>query len=109
MRENIKKIKVLNEFQEFIKEYKIASVAIAFVMGQAVNDLVKSFVNNIFMPILTPLNPDGTLGNATLNIGPISLGWGQFVSSLIYFIILSFIVFIVIKKLLPKKEENNNL
>lgn len=98
--------KIINEFQEFIKEYKIASVAIAFVMGQAVNDLVKSFVNNIFMPLLTPLNPNGGWSVATLKLGPISLAWGQFMSSLIYFIILSFIVFIVIKKLLPEKEED---
>lgn len=47
----IKKVKVVNEFREFLREYKVVSVAVAFVMGQAVNDLVKSFVNNIFMPV----------------------------------------------------------
>ena len=53
-------MKFWDEFKAFLKEYKVLSVAIAFIMGAAVNDLVKSFVNNMFMPLLDPLIPDGT-------------------------------------------------
>lgn len=93
------------EFRAFLKEYKVLSVAVAFIMGAAINDLVKSFVNSIFMPMINPLIPDGTWETATLKIGQINIGWGIFVGSLIHFIILALVVFIVVKKLLPKKEE----
>lgn len=49
----------IQEFKDFIKEYKVVSVAFAFVMGSAVSDLSKSFVNNVFMPLLNPILPAG--------------------------------------------------
>ncbi len=101
----IKKVKVVNEFREFLKEYKVVSVAVAFVMGQAVNDLVKSFVSNIFMPLLSPLLPAGGWQNATINLGKINLAWGAFLATAIHFLILAFIIFIVVKKLLSQAEE----
>ena len=100
----IKKVKVVNEFREFLKEYKVVSVAVAFVMGLAVNDLVKSFVTNIFMPILSPLLPAGGWQGATVTWGKINLAWGSFLATAIHFLILAFIIFIVVKKLL--KSEN---
>lgn len=98
-----KTIKIISEFQEFLKEYKVVSVAVAFVMGQAVNDLVKSFVNNIFMPLLSPLLPDGGWQEAIWTWGKINLAWGNFLATTIHFVILAFIIFIVVKKLLAKK------
>ncbi|MFW6230965.1 MAG: MscL family protein, partial [Nanoarchaeota archaeon] len=64
-----------HEFRDFLSEYKVLSVAVAFVMGQAVNDMVKAFVNNIFMPFLDPLIPNGTWESATWSFGGITLGW----------------------------------
>jgi len=101
-------MKFWDEFKLFLKEYKVLSVAIAFVMGAAVNDLVKSFVNNVFMPLLDPLIPDGTWETATWLIGPVKIGWGPFTASLLHFIILALVVFFLVKKIInrPKKEEN---
>lgn len=101
----IKKVRVVNEFREFLKEYKVVSVAVAFVMGQAVNDLVKSFVTNIFMPLLSPLLPAGGWQEATWTWGKINLAWGSFLATAIHFIILAFIIFIVVKKLLAQAED----
>lgn len=103
----VKKRGVLMEFKEFLKEYKIITLAVAFVMGAATNDLVKSFVNNLIMPLIDPLIPDGTWETAILKLGPISLGWGSFVSSAIHFIILAAVVFFVVKKLLLRKKKED--
>ncbi len=100
----IKKPKVVNEFRKFLKEYKVVSVAIAFVMGQAVNELVKSFVDNLFMPLLSPILPAGGWQSAILTWGKINLAWGAFLANTIHFLILAFIIFIVVKKLLAKPE-----
>lgn len=98
---------LFQDFKAFLKEYKVMSVAVAFVMGTAVNDLVKSFVTNIFMPLLNPLIPESTWREAKLSIGSVDLSWGAFVAQLLHFTILAFIVFLVVKKLIdrPKKEE----
>lgn len=93
-------MQTFEDFKTFLKEYKVVTVAIAFVMGAAVNDLVKSFVNNIFMPLLSPLNTDGTWKTASYMIGSIEILWGPFVASLLEFIILAVVVFLVVKKLL---------
>lgn len=38
------------EFLEFLKEYKVIALAVAFVMGVAATSLVKSLVDNLIMP-----------------------------------------------------------
>ena len=92
------------EFKEFLYEYRILALAVAFIMGVATNDLVKSLVNNIIMPIITPFIPEGAWQTLKLKIGPVILSWGEFVSSLIYFLIISLIVFLIAKKLLKEEK-----
>jgi large conductance mechanosensitive channel len=96
---------LIGDFKTFLEEYKIVSVAVAFVMGQAVNDLVKSFVTNIFMPMLDPLIPEGDWKTATYRIGEIQIGWGPFLSNLVYFTLLAIIIFVAVRKLMPKIPE----
>ncbi|NLW76451.1 MAG: large conductance mechanosensitive channel protein MscL, partial [Methanomicrobiales archaeon] len=43
---------LLAEFFEFLKEYKVVALAVAFIMGVAATALVKSFVDNLIMPII---------------------------------------------------------
>ena len=40
-------MKMTEEFKKFLMEYKIVGLAVAFIMGAATNDLVKSLVANI--------------------------------------------------------------
>lgn len=88
---------VIKEFKEFLKEYKIIGLAIAFIMGVAATSLVKSLVDNIIMPIVTPFIPGAAWRTAVWKLGPISIGWGAFLAELINFIILAFVVFLVAK------------
>jgi large conductance mechanosensitive channel len=88
------------EFMEFLKEYKIIGLAIAFVIGAATNDLVKSLVDNMIMPLVNPLIPGGGWETATVALGPFVIGWGPFLASLIYFAIIALVVFLIAKKML---------
>lgn len=90
-------MKVFDEFKDFLKEYKILGLVVAFVMAGAVNNLVQSLVNNIIMPLVTPFIPGGTWEQATLALGPFVLKWGSFLSALLNFIILAFVVFLIVK------------
>ncbi|HNV93566.1 MAG: large-conductance mechanosensitive channel [Euryarchaeota archaeon ADurb.Bin023] len=94
----------MQEFMEFLKEYKVIGVAVAFIMAAASTSLVNSLVNDIIMPIITPFIPGGGWQEATLSIGPIVLRWGSFLAQIINFIILALVVFIIAKKLLKEEK-----
>lgn len=68
---------MIKEFMEFLREYKVVALAVAFIMGVAATALVKSLVDNIIMPIITPFIPGGAWKAATFALGPIVIGWGS--------------------------------
>ena len=82
---------------EFLKEYKIIALAIAFVIGVAATALIKSLVDNVIMPIVTPFIPGGAWKTATFALGPVVIGWGPFLGELINFVIIAFVVFMIAK------------
>ena len=95
---------LLKEFKEFLKEYKIIALAIAFVMGLASKDLVNSLVKDVIMPTITPFVPEGAWQSATISIGPIVIRWGSFLGEVVNFLIIAFVAFIVVKKILKKEK-----
>src|SRR3989339_276796 len=98
------KIKFMfKEFVEFLKEYKIVSLAMAFIMGAASTSLVKSFVDNIIMAFINPLVASGWR-EASLSFGPFMIKWGAFLAELINFVILALVVFIIAKKILKEEK-----
>ena len=95
---------MLKEFMEFLKEYKVIALAIALIIGLASTALIKSLVDNIIMPIITPFIPGGAWKTATFNLGPIIIGWGPFLGELINFIIIALVVFIIAKKIMKEEK-----
>ncbi len=93
-----------SEFWEFLKEYRVLGLAVAFVMGVATNDLVNSLVNNIIMPVIAIFIPTGEWETATLELGPVIIGWGSFLAELINFTIIALIVFLIVKKVMKRKK-----
>jgi large conductance mechanosensitive channel len=92
------------EFKEFLKEYKIVGLAIAFIMGLAATTLMKSLVDNIIMPLITPFIAGGAWKDATLTLGSVVIKWGQFLADAIYFLILALVVFLVAKYMLKEEK-----
>jgi large conductance mechanosensitive channel len=92
------------EFMEFLKEYKVIALAIAFIMGVAATSLIKSLVDNIIMPVITAFIPGGAWKIATLVLGPIVIGWGAFLGELINFVIIALVVFLVVKMVMKEDK-----
>ncbi|NMA44868.1 MAG: large conductance mechanosensitive channel protein MscL [Candidatus Diapherotrites archaeon] len=92
------------EFMDFLNEYKIAGLAIAFIMGVAATSLVKSLVDNIIMPTVTPFIPGGGWKTATIALGPIVWGIGAFAGELLNFMILALVVFLIAKFILKEQK-----
>jgi len=95
---------IIQEFKEFLQEYKVTGLAVAFIIGVAATTLVTSLVNNIIMPIITPFIPGGEWQKATFNIGPIVIGWGPFLAAVINFVIIAFVVFMIAKFVLREEK-----
>jgi len=96
--------RLTKEFKEFLQEYKVVGLAVAFIMGVAITTLVKSLVDNIIMPIITPFIPGGAWQTATLTLGKIVISWGAFVGALLNFIIIAFVVFMLAKLVLKEDK-----
>ncbi|RJQ15534.1 MscL family protein [Candidatus Woesearchaeota archaeon] len=95
---------VMSEFKDFIKEYKVLGLAIAFIMGVAATTLIQSLVNNVIMPIITPFIPGGQWQTAQFALGPIIISWGAFLGAVINFVIIALVVFLVAKKVLKEDQ-----
>ena len=96
---------MVKEFLDFLKEYKIVSLAVAFVMGEASSSLVNSFVKDVFLPVMLPLISAESWKDATLHIGAVRITYGSFLAELLNFVILAFIIFIVVRKIIRAEAE----
>lgn len=93
-KETKKKKNLLEEFKDFITKYKVLGLAIAFIMGQYIGDLVQSLVDNLVMPLVTFfLPPSIPWEEFTLWVFRI----GAFLGDLLTFIIVAFVIFLLIK------------
>jgi len=88
---------MLREFKAFIVKENVLALAIAVVLGAAFGKVVTAIVEDFVMPIVGVLTPSGAWRKATLDIGPVKFGVGDFVSVLINFIIIGFVVWRISK------------
>jgi len=81
------------EFLDFISKYKVMGLAVAFILGIYLGELVKALVNDLIMPILELAMPDVQWQN--IKLGPFLVG--HFIGALITFLIVAFVIFILVK------------
>jgi len=113
------------EFKAFAIKGNMIDLAVAVIIGAAFGAIVKSLVDDIIMPPIGVLlgNVDfgslfvvlkeGTVAGPypspaeAAKVGAVVLRYGQFINTIINFIIIAFSIFIVVKQLarLQKKEE----
>ena len=95
---------MLSEFKEFLNEYKVVGLAVAFIIGTAASALVKALVDDIIMPFIGPLIPGGDWRTATLTIWKFAFKWGDFVGAIINFVIIAFVIFMIAKMVLKEEK-----
>jgi large conductance mechanosensitive channel len=86
---------MVGEFLDFVQKYKILGLAVAFVIGMYLGEVVKGLVQGLLMPLIqTMLDPmmDGVAVGAFLPYKP-----GLFIMAFITFIIVCIVVFITMK------------
>lgn len=81
------------EFLDFISKYKVMGLAVAFIMGLYLGELVKALVNDLIMPIIQFVMPG--IAWEEITAGPFRIG--HFIGALITFIIIAFVIFMLVK------------
>ena len=88
--------KFINEFKTFILRGNVMDLAVGVLIGTAFQGLVKSLTDNIISPILGSFSKVN-FNQFVLNIGNLHLTYGAFITDVINFIIMAFIIFIIVK------------
>lgn len=114
----------ISEFKEFAMKGNLVDMAIAFVMGGAFGKVVTAFVEKMFAPIigiimggmdLTDKKFIITEGVAEVKdaagtvvapaIAEVAIQWGAFITALIDFIVVAFVMFLIIKAMNKIKKQ----
>ena len=102
---------MLKEFKEFATRGNIFDMAIGIIIGGAFQKIVTSLVNDIVMPTISIITGKVDFSTLEFTIGDISIKYGNFITSIIDFLIIAFSIFIAIRsankksKLFKKKEK----
>ena len=113
----IKRVPLIEEFKTFISRGNVLDLAVGVIIGGAFQKLVTSLTDNILSPILGCFT-EADFTAYSLKIGNLNLKYGAFLTDIINFIIMAFIVFLIVKfmnKLFiktteeDKKQESKNV
>tara|TARA_B100000497_G_C7667947_1_gene402845 strand:- start:1351 stop:1743 length:393 start_codon:yes stop_codon:yes gene_type:complete len=109
---------MLKEFKEFALKGSLVDIAVGFVMGAAFKEVVSSFTGGIISPLIGLIfNADfkslkyvlseGIVGENGVIEGASAILWGQFVTHVIDFLIVAFVMFVIVKTInsFKRKEE----
>ncbi len=111
--------KFFKEFKEFAVKGNMMDLAVGMIIGSAFTSIVNSLVNDIFMPVISIFTGKLDFSNLFVSLdgnhyptlaaaqeaGAATLSYGNFISGLINFLIMAFVVFLIVKALNKLKRE----
>lgn len=89
--------KFLKEFQEFAVKGNVMDLAVAVVIGNAFGKIVTSLVNDIIMPLMGIVLGGLNFTKLELTLEDVTLKYGNFLQSIVDFVIIAFCIFIAVK------------
>jgi len=90
---------MLKEFKEFAMKGNIMDLAIGVVIGGAFQKIVTSLVEDIIMPCISMLTGKVDFSDMVLTVGNASIKYGNFITTIVNFLIIAFSIFIVVQYL----------
>ena len=118
---------MLTEFKAFIAKGNVIDLAVAVIIGGAFATIVTSLTGDIIMPLVGAIfggadfsskfillsAPEGYTGSMTdyaarKEAGAAMIGYGAFITAMINFVILAFVIFLLVRqanKVIAKPEE----
>jgi large conductance mechanosensitive channel len=119
---------MLREFRDFIARGNVLDLAVAVIIGAAFATITASLTEDVIMPVVGAIFGGLDFANYFTVLGPIPasfqgdptsyadlkkagvavLGWGQFITVVINFLILAFVIFLLVRsatRMMRKREE----
>ncbi|MEM1196553.1 MAG: large conductance mechanosensitive channel protein MscL [Pseudomonadota bacterium] len=115
---------MLSDFKEFIAKGNVMQLAVAVIIGGAFATIVKSLTDEVIMPVVGAIFggadfsayfvllsvPDGYEGSMTdyaalKEAGAAMIGYGAFITAVINFLILAFIIFLMVRYTMKVMEQ----
>jgi large conductance mechanosensitive channel len=102
---------MLKEFRDFAIRGNVADLAVGVIIGAAFNGIVQSLVGDVFTPLISAITGGLDFSNYFVGLSPkvtaatladakkegAVLAWGSFITVLINFLIVAWILFWVVK------------
>ncbi|MEP6342841.1 MAG: large-conductance mechanosensitive channel protein MscL [Maricaulaceae bacterium] len=100
---------MVSEFKAFAMKGNLVDMAVGVVMGAAFGTVVKSFIDGVFMPLISPIMGGVDLASMKYTMAAavkegdkvvkeaVVVNIGDFLTALISFIIVAFVMFMIIK------------
>jgi len=110
---------MVKEFKEFISRGNVVDLAVGVVIGGAFGAIVSSLVKDVVMPpigyvlsgidftaLKLVITPDVVDATGKVTKAGVAIGYGNFIQTIISFLIISFVIFLVVKGVnsLKRKE-----
>lgn len=109
---------MFKEFKEFAMKGNLIDMAVGLVIGVAFGSVVNAFIEGMFMPLVGQIFQMGDLAQARFVLSPAvvdaagkvvtpesAVKYGSFVSAIINFIIIAFVMFMIIKGMNKMKKQ----
>ena len=118
---------MFREFREFIARGNVLDLAVAVIIGGAFGTIVTSLTGDVIMPVIgaifggadfsnyfvllsVPAGYEGSTSDyaALKEAGAAMIGYGAFITAVINFLILAFVIFLLVRtanRLMAKKDE----
>jgi large conductance mechanosensitive channel len=111
---------IIKEFKEFAMKGNLVDIAVAFVMGAAFGKLVTGFIDGMVMPVIGKITAGVDFNSLKFVLSEAqhdaagkvvaaeaSIKYGAFITTLIDFVIVAFVMFMLVKAInkIKKKQE----
>jgi large conductance mechanosensitive channel len=105
---------MLSEFKAFIARGNVLDLAVGVIIGAAFGKIVSSLTDDVIMPLIGSIIGDVDFSNkytvlsgnvaegtplaAAKEAGANVLAWGSFITAIINFLILAFVIFLIVRQ-----------
>jgi len=100
--------KLFSEFQAFIAKGSVIDLAVGVIIGAAFKGIVDSLVNDIISPLIGLL-ADTNFTELAWQIGGVTLKYGAFITAIINFLIMAFVLFLIVKAISSARNFGSKL
>ena len=100
--------KFFKEFKDFALQGNVMALAVGLIIGAAFQGIVASLTDNIISPVIG-LFVGQNFDTLYIDIAGATLYYGAFITSIINFVILAFVVFLMVKginKMMSRKRQD---